>query len=36
MLVVGAAASRDHAMMAIAPLFFAAGSRSREKWMLSY
>jgi hypothetical protein len=30
-LVVGAASSRDHAMMAIERLFFAAGSRSHEK-----
>ena len=30
-LVVGAASSRDDAMIAIAQLFFAAGSRSHEK-----
>ena len=30
-LVVGAASSRDHAMIAIAQLFFAAESRSRKK-----
>jgi hypothetical protein len=33
-LIVGAASSRDHAMMANKRLFFAAGSRSHEKLML--
>jgi hypothetical protein len=32
---VGAASSRDYAMMAKKRLFFAAGSRSHEKLMLS-
>ena len=30
-LIVGAAFSRDYAMIAIKRLFFAAGSRSHEK-----
>ena len=30
-LVVGAASSRDHSMIAISQLFFAAESRSHEK-----
>jgi hypothetical protein len=33
--IVGAASSRDHAIMAIERLFFAAGSRSHEKLMLN-
>jgi hypothetical protein len=32
---VGAASSRDFAIMALGPLIFEAGSRSREKLMLS-
>ena len=32
--IVGAAFSRDYAMIAIKRLFFAAGSRSHEKLML--
>jgi hypothetical protein len=32
-LIVGAASSRDYAMIAIKRLFFAAGSRSHEKLM---
>jgi len=32
-LIVGAASSRDHAMIANKRLFFAAGSRSHEKLM---
>jgi len=32
---VGAASSRDHAIMTIERLFFAAGSRSHEKLMSS-
>ena len=32
-LIVGAASSRDYAMTAKKRLFFAAGSRSHEKWM---
>jgi hypothetical protein len=32
---VGAASSRDHAIMAIERLFFAAGSRSHEKLLQS-
>jgi len=32
-LIVGAASSRDHTMIAIKRLFFAAGSRSHEKLM---
>jgi len=32
-LVVGAASSRDSAMIAIKRIFFAAGSRSHEKLM---
>jgi hypothetical protein len=34
-LFVGAASSRDNAMMAIERLFFAAGSRSHEKLILT-
>jgi len=34
-VIVGAASSRDHAIMAIERLFIAAGSRSHEKLMLS-
>ena len=33
--LVGAASSRDHAIMSIERLFIAAGSRSHEKLMLS-
>jgi hypothetical protein len=32
-LIVGAAFSRDHAMIAVKRLFFAAGSRSHEELM---
>ena len=35
-LIVGAAFSRDYAMIAIKRLFFAAGSRSHEKLMDGY
>ena len=34
-LIVGAASSRDHAIMAIERLLFEAGSRSHEKLLLS-
>jgi hypothetical protein len=34
-LIVGAASSRDHTMIAIKPLFFAAGSRSHQPLIIA-